>query len=84
MKIALREETYTDVEDAERKRCAIYCIGLMDGLIDKGLIDGPKLLTKSGKRIYNKLIKEKYDPPQDLFLSTVTSLMDTDLSKIGE
>jgi len=52
----------TDHEIDERiKKIVILVYGTLDSLIDSKMVTGPKMLTKLGKKDYQKLLDEKFD-----------------------
>jgi hypothetical protein len=46
----------------------IYATGVLDGMIDRGIVRGPRLLSPEDKARFYQLIRENFTPvEQDLF-----------------
>ncbi len=55
----------TEREYTREDKVLLHTFFIAEGLIDKGLIEGPKYLTKDGKANVEKWIAEGFTPTQE-------------------
>jgi hypothetical protein len=65
-----------EISDERVEDVLIFVVGTLDGLIDKGLVDGQKLLTEEGKEYYCSLVESGFvisDEERDIAMNTIMS-----------
>ena len=60
----------------KEEKTILYAMGMLDDMVETGMLDGPILLTKKGKKQFLKLLKKGWNPDPVELMTTCAELIE--------